>query len=495
METLEQSVQEPDMGLLKEEEAALSTDFYQPTMMACYRHDNKDQTATFDLFVRKMPENRHYLVAAGIEQAIAYLQKAKFSKDDIEFLREQEVFGETFLSYLENWHFTGDVMAVKEGTPVFSNEPIMRITAPLCEAQLVESYLLSMINYQTAVASKASRIVESAKGRPVVDFALRRCHGPGAALLEARASYIAGCAGTSNVAAAKRFGIPVKGTMAHALVMVYDDETQAFNAFADTFKDTKLPLVLLIDTYDTIKGAENAIGIAKELEKQGKRLSGVRLDSGDLTDLSKKVKQMFDSAGLDYLTIFASNDLNEWKIEKMNLEGAKISAFGVGTEMGVSLDAPALSGVYKLAECTARDGNLVTRMKLSEGKSTLPGRKQVYRIYDANGRMVKDVIALEGEQVQGEALLQKVMENGKLCKPLPSLQETRKYCIEQVARIPEKTRMDDKYAHMKMSDMGYGMKDMDVLIEKNTPYKVEVSNGLNTLVEELKEKYRRRKLK
>ncbi|MBU2637615.1 MAG: nicotinate phosphoribosyltransferase [Nanoarchaeota archaeon] len=484
METLEQKTL--DMGLLTEDEAALSTDFYQPTMMACYKHDNKDKTATFDLFVRKMPKNRHYLIAAGIEQAVAYLQKARFTKDDIEFLRKQEVFDESFLSYLENWKFTGDVSAVKEGTPVFSNEPIMRITAPLCEAQLVETYLLSMINYQTAIASKASRIVESAKGRPVVDFALRRCHGPGAALLEARASYIAGCVGTSNVAAAKRFDIPVKGTMAHALVMVYDDEQESFRAFADTFKDTKLPLVLLVDTYDTIKGAENAISIAKELEKEGKRLSGVRLDSGDLADLSKKVRKMFDEAGLDYLSIFASNDLNECKINDLLRYGAPISAFGVGTEMGVSLDAPSLSGVYKLAECTNNDDGLVSRMKMSEGKDTLPGRKQVYRMFDANGRMVKDVIALENEGVEGEPLLEKVMENGKVCVDLPSLHETRAYCIEQVARIPERTRMDNQYAHMRLSDLG--MKDMDVLAERNVPYMVEVSQGLQKLVQELKEK-------
>ena len=268
MKTLEQSVREPKMGLLKEEDAAMLTDLYQLTMMACYRRDNKDQTATFDLFARKLPDNRHYLVATGLEQAIAYLQKAKFNKDDIEYLRKQNIFDETFLSYLEGWHFSGDVYAVKEGTPVFPNEPIMRITAPLCEVQLIESYLLSMINYQTTVASKASRIVESAKGRSVVDFALRRCHGPGAALLEARAAYIAGCTGTSNVAAGKIFEIPIKGTMAHALVMSYEGESESFKAFADTFKDTKLPLVLLIDTYDTIKGAENAIGVAKELEKE-----------------------------------------------------------------------------------------------------------------------------------------------------------------------------------------------------------------------------------
>ncbi|HII15200.1 MAG TPA: nicotinate phosphoribosyltransferase [Nanoarchaeota archaeon] len=488
---LETRVREPDMGLLKEEDAAMLTDLYQLTMMACYRRDNKDTTSTFDLFARNLPKNRHYLVAAGLEQAIAYLQKAKFSKEGIEYLRQQNLFDESFLSYLEGWRFKGEVYAVKEGTPVFQNEPIMRITAPACEVQLIESYLLSMINYQTTVASKASRIVESAKGRPVVDFALRRCHGPGAALLEARAAYIAGCAGTSNVAAGKRFGIPIKGTMAHALVMQYDDESEPFRVFADTFKNTKLPLVLLIDTYDTIKGAENAIGIAKELEKEGKRLAGVRLDSGDLTSLSKQVRQIFDSAGLDYLTIFASNDLNEWKIEKMLLDGAPIGAFGVGTEMGVSLDAPALSGVYKLAECTSRDGNLVERMKMSEGKDTLPGRKQVYRIYDANGRMVKDVIALENEQVQGEALLVKVMENGELCGPLPSLQETRTYCLEQVARIPEATRKDDRYLHMKLSDIGYGMQDMDILGERNVPYKVEVSKGLNKLIEELKAKHRR----
>ncbi|MFA5888188.1 MAG: nicotinate phosphoribosyltransferase [Candidatus Nanoarchaeia archaeon] len=476
-------------GFVTEDNMAMLTDLYQLTMDASYQQHKKTETATFDMFVRKLPQNRHYMIAAGLEQALQYLENMHFTEEDVEYLRSQELFSEEFLQSLKNFKFTGEVYAVKEGTPVFPNESILRITGPKMEVQLVETYLLNAVNFQTMVASKASRVVEAANGKAVAEFGLRRAHGADAGLKGSRACYIAGCASTSNVLAGKEFGVPISGTMAHAYVMSFENEADAFRAYAETFGDKS---VFLIDTYDTVEGAKKAAAVAKEMEAKGKKLKGVRLDSGNLTDLSKKVRQILDSEGLSYVKIMASDDLNEYKIREMLLNGAKIDAFGVGTEMITSRDAPAISGVYKLNEDTL-EGKLVPKMKLSEGKETLPGRKQVYRIYDANGRMVKDVIALEGEQVQGEGLLQKVMENGKRCVELPLIHETRKYCIEQVARIPEKTRMDDKYAHMKLSDMGYGMKDMDVLIEKNTPYKVEVSNGLQKLIEDLKEKYRREK--
>lgn len=478
--------QKANKGFVTEDNMAMLTDLYQLTMDASYSQHNKTGEASFDLFVRKLPENRHYLIAAGLEQALQYLENMHFTDEDIEYLRENELLPEEFLAKLRDFKFTGEVYAVKEGTPVFQNEPVLRITGPKMEVQLVETYLLNAVNFQTMIASKASRVVEAAGGRAVAEFGLRRAHGADAGLKGSRACYIAGCASTSNVLAGKEFGIPVTGTMAHAYVMSFDTEEEAFRAYAETFGDKS---VFLIDTYDTVEGARKAALIAKEMEANGKKLKGVRLDSGDLTDLSKKVRQILDSEGLSHVKILASDDLNEYKIREMLRYGAKIDAFGVGTEMITSKDSPAISGVYKLNEDTL-EGLLVPKMKMSEGKSTLPGRKQVYRIYDANGRMVKDVIALESEQVQGEGLLQKVMENGRRCVELPSIQETRKYCLEQVARIPEQTRRDSTYAHMKMSDMG--LKDMVVLVEQNKPYKVEVSKGLKTLMEDLKEKYRRR---
>ncbi|MDI6738348.1 MAG: nicotinate phosphoribosyltransferase [Nanoarchaeota archaeon] len=474
-------------GFVTEDNMAMLTDLYQLTMDASYQQHKKTDNATFDLFVRKLPENRHYMIAAGLEQALQYLENMHFTEDDVEYLRSQELFPEEFLAKLRDFKFTGEVYAVKEGTPVFPNEPILQITGPKMEVQLVETYLLNAMNFQTMVASKASRVVEAAGGRAVAEFGLRRAHGADAGLKGSRACYIAGCASTSNVLAGKEFGIPISGTMAHAYVMSFENETDAFRAYAETFGDKS---VFLIDTYDTIEGAKKAALVAKEMEANGKKLKGVRLDSGNLTDLSRKVRQILDSDGLSYVKIMASDDLNEYKIREMLLNGAKIDGFGVGTEMITSKDAPAISGVYKLNEDTL-EGKLVPKMKMSEGKDTLPGRKQVYRIYDANGKMVKDVIALEGEEVQGEALLQKVMEDGKLCRPLPSLSETRAYCIEQVARIPAEVRRDNQYAHMKLADLSYGWKDMDVLAERNVPYKVEVSKGLQTLIEDLKEKHRR----
>ncbi len=453
------------LGLLNKDKFSLATDLYQLTMMACYQRENKNDISTFDMFVRKLPENRNYLIAAGLEQVVAFLENAEFSEEDIDYLRSQELFDEEFLEYLKDWKFSGDLYAIPEGTPVFQNEPLLRVTAKKAEAQLIESYVLSMINYQTSIASKASRIVEAANGKPVVDFALRRCHSPGAAHLEARASYIGGCVGTSNVAAGKEFNLPIKGTMAHSLVMSYDDELEAFRSFANTFKNTKLPLVLLIDTYDTVEGARKAAIIAKELENEGKKLAGVRLDSGNLSELSREVRKVFDREGLDYVSIFASNDLNEYKINK--LANSEIDAFGVGTEMGVSKDAPALSGVYKLSEDTDLEGRIVPKIKLSEGKVTYPGKKQVYRI-SKKGDFVKDVLALEEENIDGEPLLVKVMEQGKASYGLPPIEDIRKQTLKQVSRLPEEIRNP----------------------EKNASYEVEISSGLQRLTDKLIEDYR-----
>ncbi|MEA3378216.1 MAG: nicotinate phosphoribosyltransferase [Nanoarchaeota archaeon] len=433
---------EPKSGFVNEDNMAIMTDLYQLTMNGSYHHHGiNNDTATFDLFVRKLPKNRNYLIAAGLEQAIHYLENLKFSDENIEYLRGQELFSEDFLEDLKGFKFTGDVYAVPEGTVVFGNEPLLRITAPRNEVQLVETYLLSIINHQTMIASKASRIVESAGENSVVDFGTRRAHGPGAAVKGARACYIAGCVGTSNVLAGKEFGIPIFGTMAHSYIMSFDSELEAFRAYSHTFRDKS---VLLIDTYDTIEGAKNAVIVGKELERQGHKLKGVRLDSGDLADLSKKVRKIFDEAGLEYVNIVASNDLNEYKIKKLRKEGARIDSYGVGTEMITSKDAPAISGVYKLSEHRNKKGNLVAKIKLSENKNTLPGRKQVYRVHD-DGYFVKDIIALEDENISNNPLLVKVVENGLRCSDLPPLPEIQKRALGQVKRLPLEYLQDATY--------------------------------------------------
>jgi len=358
----------------------------------------------------------------------------KFTEEHIKFLKSQE-FKEDFLDYLRSFKFTGDVWAVPEGTIVFPNEPLIRVTAPIIEAQLIETFALNTVNLQTTIATKASRVVYAAKSKPVIEFGLRREHGVDAGMKVARASYIAGCAGTSNVLAGMKYGIPVFGTMAHSFVMFFSNEVEAFRAFTKTFPDKS---TLLIDTFDNIKGAENAIIVAKELEEKGFKLRGVRLDSGDLVSISKKVRKMLDENGLGYVQIFASGDLDEYRIEELLRRGAKIDSFGVGTKMGTSADRPYVDIIYKLCEKVNGKGKFQPIMKLSEGKATLPGRKQVFRLRDAEGSFVKDVIALEDEKVDGEPILVKVVEKGKVVYDFPTLEEIRERALENLSRLPEK---------------------------------------------------------
>ncbi len=447
---------EYNMGLL--------TDLYQLTMAASYFEHGKNEIATFDMFVRKLPKNRNYLVAVGLEQVLEYLENLHFGEEDIAYLKKQGIFKDEFLEYLKEFRFTGDVYAVKEGTIIFANEPILRITAPRIEAQIVETYILNQINFQTMIASKASRIVHAAKKAAVVDFSPRRDHGSDAALKAARASYIAGCVGTSNVLAGKIYEIPIIGTMAHSYIMSFDDELEAFRTYAKTFPENT---VLLIDTYNTIEGAKKAVIIAKEMGAKGYKLKGVRLDSGDLVELSKKVRRILDKEGLDYVKIVASSDLNEYKIAELIEKGAKIDIYGVGTEMGTSKDAPAISGVYKLCEDTNKEGKLVAKIKLSEGKITLPGRKQVYRISNKNGEYKKDIIALEEEILDGEPLLEKVMENGRRLQEKEKITEIRKRTLENLARLPKKYKSINNYE----------------------AYPVEISTKLKILIEDLIKKY------
>jgi len=444
---------------------AMLTDLYELTMSAAYLESEIEEIATFDLFIREMPKNRDYLIACGLEQVVNYLQNISFNNEALDYLKQQGIFKEGFLNYLKNFKFTGELHAIPEGTVVFPQEPLLRVTAPIIQAQFIETYLLNTITFQTLIATKASRVVNAAGGKEVIDFALRRVHGADAGIKGSRATYIGGCVGTSNVLAGMLYGIPIYGTIAHSFIMAHESEIDAFRNYTDAFPDKCL---LLIDTYDTIEGARNSLIIAKELERLGKRMIGVRLDSGDLLKLSKEVRKLFDKNGYKYLKIFASGDLDEYKIEELLKKGAPIDSFGVGTAMGVSKDQPFVNGNYKIVEVTNRKGDVIPRIKLSKGKKTLPGRKQVYRAYE-KGMMSMDVIALENEEIDGEKLLEPVIRNGKLVRELPKLKEIRERCKNSLVKLPEK--------YKKLT---------------NPPvYKVELSSGLKKLMEELTQKYMR----
>jgi len=418
---------------------ALSTDLYELTMAAGYFAEGvHDRVATFDLNVRSLPPHRGFLLVAGLEQALAYLDDLRFTPEALAYLERSGHFQPAFLEYLAELRFTGDVDAVPEGTVAFPPSPLMRVTGPIIEAQIVETFLLTTLTFQTMIATKAARVVHAADGRQVVDFSARRDHGPQAGLLAARASFIGGCVGTSNVLAGSQFGIPTYGTMAHSFVMFHADEEEAFNAFAEAYPGDP---TLLIDTYDTIEGARHAVHAARRLAAEGRRLAAVRLDSGDLVALSQEVRRILDGAGLVDTQIFASGGLDEYEIARLLAAGAKLDAFGVGTELGTSGDAPSLDSTYKLVACHDTDGQDVPVIKLSAGKATLPGRKQVWR-YHQGGRFAGDVIGLEHESPEPpsqeadaalvEALLHPVVRNGELLKPLPSLKELQQRAAAQV---------------------------------------------------------------
>jgi nicotinate phosphoribosyltransferase len=448
-----------------EENMGMLTDLYELAMCAGYFDNKKFEIATFDLFIRRLPPNRSYFLFAGLGQVLLFLEKVRFNEEHIDFLKKQG-FKEEFLQHLRDFKFTGDVWAIPEGTVAFPNETLIRVTAPIIEAQLIETFVLNTVNLQTTIATKASRVVNAAKGRSVIEFGLRREHGTDAGMKVARCSYIAGCDGTSNVLAGMRYGIPIFGTMAHSFVMFFDNEIDSFRAFAKTFPDKS---TLLIDTFDNIKGTEKAVVVAKELEKMGFKLLGVRLDSGDLTDVSKKVRKLLDKNGLKYVQIFASGDLDEYKIEELLKKGAKIDSFGVGTKMGTSADRPYVDIIYKLSEKINEKNKFSPIMKLSKGKVTLPGKKQVFRFKNERGNFVKDVIGLEDEKMNGERLLIKVMKKGKIVYDFPSLEEIRKRALESLSKLPE------KYKKLKGAPR----------------YPVELSPMLKKLMKELTEKLKK----
>src|SRR5215813_9738114 len=351
--------------------SGLATDLYQLTMAAAYHANGRRERATFELFTRKLPEGRSYLIVAGLEPALDYLRGLSFSAGEIEYLRGLPTFGHVsaeFFDYLRDFRFTGDVWAMPEGTVAFAGEPLLRVTAPLIEAQIVETFLLTTINFQTSIATKGARVVEAAEGRGVIEFGARRAHGFGAAIYAARAAFIGGCVGTSNVEAGRMFDIPVYGTAAHSFTMAFEREIDAFRAYFNVFPDSA---TLLLDTYDTI----NAAQLATEF---GPKLRGVRLDSGDLVELSRQVRAIMDEAGMRRTKILVSGDLNEYKIAQMIAAGAQIDLFGVGTDLSTSRDAPAPGGVYKLVEVEF-DGRVEPKIKLSPDKATYPYRKQVWR--------------------------------------------------------------------------------------------------------------------
>ena len=426
---------QPAFDFVDENSMSLLTDFYELTMCAGYFENHKTEPANFDLFIRRLPPNRSYFVFAGLEQVLLYLKNMQFTQQQINYLREQHL-NEDFLNYLRDFKFTGEVWAVPEGTLVFPEEPLIRVTAPIIEAQLVETFILNTINLQTTLATKAARVVTAAKGKSVIEFGLRRTQGTDAGMKAARCSYLAGADGTSNVLAGMQYGIPVFGTMAHSYIMFFDSEIEAFRTFAKFFPKNS---TFLIDTYDDLKGAENAATVAKEMEKQGCKLNAVRLDSGDLATLSKKVRRILDKHGLNYVKIFASGDLDEYTIQQLVKQDAKIDAFGVGTRMSTSEDRPYIDAVYKLSG-KIENGTFVPTMKLSKGKITLPGKKQIFRQKDRNGKYAKDIIGLEDEKVKGQPLLVKIMEKGNITYNLPTLKEIRNATLRNLSEIPDKYR-------------------------------------------------------
>jgi nicotinate phosphoribosyltransferase len=408
---------------------ALLVDLYELTMAAGYFEHGMDFSATFELFVRSLPPERSYLIAAGVDDALDYLQNLRFTDDDIRYLRSLSAFrtvGGEFFDSLRNFRFNGDVAGVPEGTVVFAEEPILQVTAPIAAAQIVETYLLSVINFETLVASKAARVVGAAKGRTVMEFGTRRAQGPEAGLRAARAAYLGGCDATSNTEAGRLYGIPVAGTAAHSWTQAFPTERESFEALLETFPGTG---VLLIDTYDDFAGAETAASL-------GKRFSAVRLDSGDLLEKSREVRSILDARGLQEVKIIGSGDLNEYRIEELVAAGAPIDSFGVGTDLATSRDVPALNVVYKLVE-TDRGGQVEYKAKFSEEKAYCPGRKQVFR-FTQDGQYHHDVIARSDETYpEGEPLLQPLMRNGRRLSARQSPAAIREAVLAFTARLPE----------------------------------------------------------
>lgn len=410
---------------LKGTNAALFTDLYELTMAQAYVAENMLAPATFSLFYRNLPDDRNYVLSCGAEDVADFLAEVRFGDEDLAYLQETGQFSNEFIDYLGDFRFTGEVMAVPDGTPVFPNEPLLEVTAPIPEAQVMETWVINQMHVQSILATKAARIVTAAAGRPVLDFGLRRIHGADGGLKAGRAFHVAGVAATSNVLAGQVYGVPVSGTMAHSYVQAHDDEMEAFRAFAGEFPET----VLLVDTYDTIAGVEKVIALANELGEDF-RVRGIRIDSGDLDKLSRESRRLLDDAGLDRIKIFVSGGLDEFGIQKLVRDGAPVDGFGVGTAMGISPDAPDLDMAYKLTEYDGRG-----RMKLSTGKPTLPGAKQIFRRVE-DGVARSDTLGRREERLDGEPLLERFLENGKRVRKRESADRARERAEERLALLP-----------------------------------------------------------
>jgi nicotinate phosphoribosyltransferase len=414
--------------------SALVVDLYELTMMQAFHLNGVEGRATFDLFVRRLPAGRDFLLVAGLETVLDHLEELRFTASDLEYLESLGQFGADFLDLLKHLRFSGEVAAMPEGTVAFAGEPILRVTAPIIEAQLLETVIMNLVHLQTLIASKAARVVLAADGRGLVDFGLRRTHGTESGLFGARASRIAGFDATSNVEAGERFGIPITGTMAHSYVQALNDEVEAFRSFIKAYPET----VLLVDTYDTLRGVERVITLAEELGDAFK-VRAIRLDSGDLVALAAAARERLDAAGLERVQIFASGNLDEYRLQKLVRSGAPIDAFGIGTRLGTSEDAPNLDIVYKLAQLDDRP-----LLKLSTDKSTLPGIKQVWREENDDGVAVRDVVGLEDEDLSGRPLLVPVMEGGRrLAAGGEELDVARHRAAAELQRLPLATRRLD----------------------------------------------------
>lgn len=477
----------------QERNISMVMDMYELTMSNGYLNKEFQNTvAAFDVFYRSNPDQAGFAIFAGLEQVIEYIQNLHFEQEDIDFLRSKNLFTEKFLDYLLHFKFRGDIYAMPEGTVMYPNEPVITVVAPLIDAQLIETALLLEINHQSLIATKTNRIVRAANGKPVSDFGARRAHNVDAAVYGARAAYIGGASSTATVLAGKMFGIPISGTMAHSWVMSFDSEYEAFKAYAESYPDAT---VLLVDTYDVLKsGVPNAIRIAREiLEPMGKRMKGIRLDSGDLAYLSKEARKMLDDAGLTDCIIVASNSLDEYTIESLNRQGAMLDSYGVGEKLITSSTTPVFGAVYKLV-AIQKDGVFAPKIKISETveKITNPGLKEIYRVYDKEGKAVADYLAVKGEEIDADKpvryvdpinywknrcfvdctfkpLQKQIFKAGELVYELPALEEIKSYVRKQLTNEiwEEEQRFENSHSHyMDMSPAMFELK-MSLLHESN----------------------------
>lgn len=464
----------------------LLTDLYELTMMQGYfRNKAQNETVIFDAFYRNNPGDGGYAIACGLEQVIRYVQELHFSPEDIAYLRSLHIFDEDFLAYLADFHFSGDIYAIPEGTVIFPREPLVKVVAPIMEAQLMETAILNIINHQSLIATKAARVCHAARGDGIMEFGLRRAQGPDAGTYGARAAVIGGCIGTSNVLCGQLFDVPVKGTHAHSWIMSFPDEYSAFKAYADMYPNA---CILLVDTYDTLKsGVPNAIKVFTEMREAGIPLTfyGIRLDSGDLAYLSKKARKMLDEADFPDAVISASNDLDEFLIDSLKEQGAAITSWGVGTNLITSKDCPSFGGVYKLAAIQAPDGSFIPKIKLSENseKITNPGNKKIYRIYEKeSGKIKADLICMEDETYDESQdlmlfdplepwkktllkagtytlreLMVQVFSKGNCVYTSPKTMEIRDYCLQEQDTLWEETRrlVNPHKVYVDLSDKLY----------------------------------------